>query len=163
MEINIRRSEKSDIEAIKVMFEQYSCYAGTLQLPFPSLDKWLQRMSDLPDGLYSLVAEVEGKVVGQLSLFAMDNPRRKHVANLGMAVADGYQGKGVGNKLLAGAVDLASNWLAIKRIELEVYTDNPAGIALYQKHGFEIEGTAKAYAFRDGEYVDAHLMARVTP
>ena len=160
MEIQIRRSEKSDIEAIKAIYQQHLCYAGTLQLPFPSLDKWLQFLGNLPADFYSLVAEVDGEIVGQLGMKIEDNPRRRHVANIGMAVSENFQSKGVGSKLLTGAVELATNWLAIKRIELEVYTDNKAGIALYQKHGFEIEGTAKGYAFRDGNYVDAHLMAR---
>ena len=43
----------------------------------------------------------------------------------------------------------------------EVYTDNAAAIHLYEKFGFVIEGTKRKYAFRDGEYVDAHVMARV--
>lgn len=38
---------------------------------------------------------------------------------------------------------------------------NAMGIALYQKFAFEIEGTHRRYAFRDGEYVDAYSMARV--
>jgi L-phenylalanine/L-methionine N-acetyltransferase len=47
------------------------------------------------------------------------------------------------------------------RVELSVYTDNAAGIALYEKFGFEIEGTHHRYAFRNGEYVDAYSMARI--
>jgi ribosomal protein S18 acetylase RimI-like enzyme len=38
---------------------------------------------------------------------------------------------------------------------------NEIGIALYEKFGFEIEGTHRRYAFRDGEYADAYSMARV--
>jgi putative acetyltransferase len=58
-------------------------------------------------------------------------------------------------------LDLADNWLDLTRIELSVYTDNAAGIVLYEKFGFEIEGTHRRYAFRNGEYVDAYSMARV--
>ena len=49
----------------------------------------------------------------------------------------------------------------VSRIEIEVYTENQAAIGLYEKHGFVIEGTCRNYAFRNGQYVDAHLMARV--
>jgi L-amino acid N-acyltransferase YncA len=35
------------------------------------------------------------------------------------------------------------------------------GIALYKKFGFEVEGTHRRLAFRDGEYVDAYSMARL--
>ncbi len=78
-----------------------------------------------------------------------------------MAVRDDWQGKGVGTALMGAALDLADNWLDLTRVELTVYTDNAAGIALYEKFGFEIEGTHRRYAFRNGEYVDAYSMARL--
>jgi len=162
MDIIIRHSEHSDIAEIKAIYQQKSCYAGTLQLPFPSVDKWQKRFEQADNNFYSLVAEVDGEIVGQIGLDHFSNPRRRHVANLGMAVSENNQGQGVGDKLLSAMLDLANNWLAITRIELEVYTDNPAAIKLYQSKGFEIEGTAKAYAFRNGKYVDSHLMAKVS-
>ncbi|WP_020583626.1 GNAT family N-acetyltransferase [Endozoicomonas elysicola] len=71
------------------------------------------------------------------------------------------QGQGIGSQLLEAAIELAEHWLAITRIELEVYTDNEAAVALYRKFGFEVEGTARGYAFRNGELADVYLMARV--
>jgi putative acetyltransferase len=47
--------------------------------------------------------------------------------------------------------------------ELTVYTDNAAAVALYRKFGFGIEGTARGYALRRGEYVGAFMMARHAP
>ena len=41
-------------------------------------------------------------------------------------------------------------------------TRNAIGVALYEKFGFQIEGTHYMYAFLDGEYVDAYSMARIT-
>jgi L-phenylalanine/L-methionine N-acetyltransferase len=38
-----------------------------------------------------------------------------------------------------------------------------AGVALYVKFGFEIEGTHRRYAFREGRYVDAYSMACLIP
>ncbi len=78
-----------------------------------------------------------------------------------MAVRDDWQGKGVGTALMEAALDLADNWLNLTRIELRVYVDNAAAIALYEKFGFEVEGTHRRLAFRDGEYVDSYSMARV--
>jgi putative acetyltransferase len=40
-------------------------------------------------------------------------------------------------------------------------TDNAAGIALYKKFDFVIEGTHSDFAFRNGQYVDAYAMARL--
>ncbi|MGZ9712560.1 GNAT family N-acetyltransferase [Glaciimonas sp. GNP009] len=160
-EIYIRRCEASDAEAIKKIYECPQAYAGTLQLPFPSVDTWEKRLSSLHQEWYSLVAEIDGEVVGQLGLDANQRPRRKHVAYVGIGVKDSYQGQGVGSKLLAAALDLADNWLNISRIELTVFIDNDAAIALYKKHGFVIEGEAAKYAFRNGEYMNAYHMARL--
>ncbi|MNJ79511.1 putative acetyltransferase YhhY [compost metagenome] len=57
-------------------------------------------------------------------------------------------------------IDLCDKWADIERIELTVFTDNQAAIALYRKFGFEIEGTSRAYAVRDGVLVDSYHMAR---
>jgi putative acetyltransferase len=64
---------------------------------------------------------------------------------------------------MEAALDLADNWLNLTRIELRVYVDNAAAITLYEKFGFEVEGTHRRLAFRDGEYVDAYSMARLKP
>ena len=100
-------------------------------------------------------------MVGELGLGVSTNPRTRHTGNIGMAVHDDWQGKGIGMALMEAALDLADNWLNLTRIELRVYTDNAAAIALYEKFEFEVEGTQRRLAFRDGEYIDAYSMARL--
>ena len=46
---------------------------------------------------------------------------------------------------------------------MAVYVDNAPAIRLYQKFGFEAEGTLRGYAFRAGQYVDSFFMARLRP
>ena len=48
-------------------------------------------------------------------------------------------------------------------MELSVYTDNARAIGLYKKFGFEIEGTMRGYAMRDGQFTDTHAMVRFHP
>lgn len=160
-EIKIRHSDSNDIQAIRDIYSGNVAYSGTLQLPFPSLAAWESRLGNLPQGVYSLVAEIEGELVGQIGLHVEQNQRRKHVAGFGMAVKDTFQGKGAGTKLLSAVIDLAENWLNIQRLELTVYTDNEAAIGLYRKHGFNIEGESPKFAFRNGEFVSVYYMARV--
>lgn len=162
MNIKIRAAEPGDYEAIRETMAQPIAYAGTLQLPLPSAEMWQKRLADFPAGEHLLMAEVDGKVVGNLALQGMAKSRRRaHAASIGMAVHDAYHGKGVGSALMTAALDLADNWLQFTRIELTVYTDNVAALALYKKFGFEIEGTHKHYAFRNGVNVDAYVMARL--
>jgi putative acetyltransferase len=62
---------------------------------------------------------------------------------------------------MQAAIDLADNWINLTRLELEVYTDNEPAIRLYKKFGFTIEGTLLGFAYRDGQYVDTYMMARL--
>ena len=163
-DILIRSAEPDDYRAF---YEIYSCpraYEGTLQLPYPSAELWRKRLIEPPEGTYHLVAVVDGKVVGSLGLHTNPNrPRRRHSATFGMGVHDDWQGKGVGTALLAACIDLADNWLNIMRLYLEVYTDNEPAIRLYEKFGFEREGTLRKDAFRNGQFVDSYIMARLKP
>jgi putative acetyltransferase len=101
------------------------------------------------------------EVLGQLGLCVEPAPRRRHVANIGMGVRSHARRLGVGSALMSAAIGFAEQWLGIRRIELTVYTDNDPAIALYQKFGFGIEGTARQYAFRNGVFVDVHAMSRL--
>ena len=74
---------------------------------------------------------------------------------------DEWQGKGVGSALVEAAVDLADSWLNLSRLALSVFVDNEPGLRLYKKFGFEIEGRMKQAVFRDGQYIDIYLMARI--
>ncbi|QFT09933.1 GNAT family N-acetyltransferase [Vibrio sp. THAF190c] len=163
MEIQVRRTEPSDARSVKEIYECPNAFRGTLQLPHPSLDLWEKRLTHVPEHVYSYVALYQGEVIGNLGLEVCVNPRRRHVASLGMGVKDNFAGKGVGSALLQTAVELCDNWINIKRLELTVYTDNEQAINLYKKFGFQIEGESAAFAFRDGEYVAAYHMARIQP
>src|SRR5512139_2009064 len=159
MPITVRRVEPGDYEAVHKIFCGPRVIWGTSQMPHPSAEMWRKRLAEPPDGLYSLVACVDGEVVGQLGLHTSpDRPRRRHAGQIGMAVRDDWQGKGVGTALMQAAIDLADKWVNLSRLELEVYTDNEPAIKLYQKFGFTIEGTSINYAFRDGQFVDVYLM-----
>jgi len=159
-QVVVRHAEIYDAEALHEIYSQPALYRDTLQLPHPTLKKWQTRTADLPAGHYSLVACIKEKVTGQLTLMVDPSPRRSHVATFGMGVSEHYQGRGVASALMQEMVNLCDNWLRIERIELTVYTDNAAALALYRKFGFEVEGTGKRFALRDGQYVDAYFMAR---
>ena len=160
--IHVRRAELRDAEALQATFASPDAIAGTLQLPYPGVDMWRKRLAEWPAEDFLLVAEADGEVVGNAGLHsASKSPRRRHAGSLGMSVRDDWQGKGVGTALMAAIVDLADNWMGYRRLELTVYTDNEAAIALYRKFGFEVEGTLREYALRNGLYVDAYTMARL--
>ena len=164
MTITIRRTEPSDYQAVQRIFAGPRVSRGTLQVPFPSAEEWRKRLAEPAEGFFGLVACFEDDAVGMLGIHTFPNqPRRRHVGQLGMAVGDDYQGQGIGTALVEAAIDLADNWLNLRRLELEVFVDNETAIRLYEKLGFTIEGTLVDFAFRNGEYVDSHVMARLRP
>jgi L-phenylalanine/L-methionine N-acetyltransferase len=130
-------------------------------MPYQTLAETQERLLKAQDGAYRLVAEFDDLVVAAGALHLVGTARRRHVGQIGMMVHDEFQGRGVGTALLDGLLDLADNWLNLHRVELDVYVDNVAGIHLYKSRGFVIEGTRADYAFRDGRYVNAHVMGRV--
>ena len=161
-DITIRRATADDAPALVRVFSGPRALRGTLQIPYTSEEARRKRLIDLPEGSYPLVAEIAGEVVGQLTLHTNPTrPRRRHAGALGIAVRDDWQGKGVGTALMAACIDLADNWLNLRRLELEVFTDNETAIRLYKKFGFEIEGTLRQHALRDGQYADTYMMARL--
>jgi putative acetyltransferase len=159
-EVHVRAAEPADAEAIHELFSQPKAMANTLQLPLRSVEE-RQRYAQNQPGSHRVVAVIDGRVVGNLGLTVEQAPRRCDVGHIGMAVHDDFHNRGVGSALMAAMIDLADNWLGLRRIELTVYTDNLAAVHLYDKFGFQIEGTGRKYARRAGEYVDAYYMARM--
>jgi L-phenylalanine/L-methionine N-acetyltransferase len=127
--IVVRHAEPEDYRELQRIYSGRRAVAGTLQLPLQSEEKLRKRLSEMPEGTHHLVACVDGEVVGELGLGVSTNPRTRHTGNIGMAVHDDWQGKGIGTALMEAALDLADNWLNLTRIELRVYVDNAPAVA----------------------------------
>lgn len=158
--MKVRHSEPQDIPAIRAIYAEPTVQASTLQLPYPSLELWENRLVNPNLNFHSLVAVSDERVLGHLGIHIFEAPRRRHAANIGLGVSESARRRGVASALLDAAIDLCERWAGIRRIELETYTDNIPAIALFKSKGFVVEGTARGYALRDGCYADAHLMAR---
>ncbi len=167
MAITIRRAAVKDAAAFARIMGDPAVYPQLMQLPYPDDDMWHTRLAESaqPGKLdLLLVAERDGEVVGHAGMHPVGSAlRRRHAMMLGISVASACRGQGIGSALMQALCDYADRWGQVLRLELTVYTDNAAAIALYRKFGFEIEGTHRAYALRDGVYVDAHAMARLHP
>ena len=104
------------------------------------------------------VAEVPEGLVGRLSVARDPHPASFHVADLGLMVAASHRRRGIGRSLLQRAADWARG-NAVAKLELHVFPDNEPALALYESFGFVREGYRRNHYRRDGEYVDAVLMA----
>ena len=167
MAVTIRRATVKDAAAYARIMAEADVFANLLQMPYADEEAWRQRLSEStaagrPD--VGLVAEIDGEVVATAGMHPVGAAlRRKHAMALGISVSRLAQGKGVGTALMEALCAYADNWAGVLRIELTVFDDNERAIALYRKFGFEIEGTHRAYAMRDGRYVTVLSMARLHP
>ncbi len=162
--LQIRRAEPDDSSAIYEIFNSPKVFESTLQLPYPSRERWRRRLAEPGEGTHDLVAVASDRVVGMVTVHTFPNtPRRRHVGTIDIAVHGEWQGKGVGKALMRAGIELADNWLNLTRLELEVYTDNESAVRLYERLGFEREGTLRQHAFRGGQYVNSYVMARLHP
>lgn len=83
-------------------------------------------------------------------------------AVLHIMVAPGEtRGKGVGTFSVQRIVEHAFFDMGLSRIELEVLEENTRARHLYEKLGFEYEGSRRAAVFKNGKYVDLLIMAKL--
>ncbi len=164
LDFTIRPIKIEDAPYINEMRRMDGVRENTLGIISERLIKSEDFIKGLSENEHMLVAEVEEngmkKVVGVIGLHVSRNPRLRHSADIGIMVNTDYQGKGIGTALFKKIIDIADNWLMLVRLELTVFVDNYKALKLYQSLGFQIEGTKKYSAIRNGVYADEYLMAR---
>jgi ribosomal protein S18 acetylase RimI-like enzyme len=160
-DVSVRLLQADDVDATMAMFATVvdeEIWLGTE----PGFDRsarqerWLASIDD-PAHLALVAVGPQGEIVGNASLSCAPYG----VADLGMAVADGWRGRGVGAALLDHLVEAAPG-LGAHKVALEVWPHNVAAIGLYRSRGFEVEGRKRRHYRRaDGELWDAILMGLV--
>ena len=165
LEFTVRPAEPSDAEPLTRLAEAVSAepegWLISADGEWRSVGeerRYLKAVRRYPHAAVIVAVRGDGTLVGRLSLARDAHPASAHVADLGLMVAKGARGVGVGRALLDAAVEWArAN--GVRKLELHVFPWNEPAIRLYDRFGFEREGYRKAHYRRAGEYVDAILMA----
>lgn len=98
----------------------------------------------------TLVAVADDVIVGELTV----HPSWMGFGEVGMMVASGWRGRGVGTALVAAAERWAREH-GLHKLALSVFPHNQAAIALYRKCGFIEEGRLVRHVRRaDGQLWD---------
>jgi RimJ/RimL family protein N-acetyltransferase len=104
-----------------------------------------------------LIAVLNDKIIGNLSISNIDRARIKHSAELSITVLKNYWNQGVASNLMAEFIQ----WLKttnLTKINLTVKEDNIYAIKLYEKFGFVKEGVITREFFIDGKYYNSIFM-----
>jgi putative acetyltransferase len=158
----VRGVEERDHAGVHELLTSTWVIEGTMRVPFARRSDTAERLAPRP-GVHHLVAELDGEVAGFLELVTHPaEARHRHAGEINLVCTSAkFARQGIGRRLMESAISLADDWLGLRRLGLIVFADNPGACALYEQLGFRHEGMLRDYVYKRGEYVDAHVMARV--
>jgi RimJ/RimL family protein N-acetyltransferase len=117
----------------------------------------IEELSNVKNGLF-LIAEIGGRIIGNLTFRLGKRPKTAHVGEFGIVVHKNYWGLGIGQLLIEQLIQWARKNRNVRKINLKVRIDNQRGIVLYQKMGFEQEGILKREFYSNGIFFDELTM-----
>jgi RimJ/RimL family protein N-acetyltransferase len=122
--------------------------------------RWLRAVSNgLDPSRLTFAIELggSGRLIGVTNLTRID--RRVGTAYFGVAIGEkDCWGQGYGREVLALVLRRAVG-LGLRKVLLEVASDNARAIALYRRAGFETEGLLRRQLRRGDGFVDVLIMA----
>lgn len=164
--IDFRKPRPSDWPALISAIERINTETEFLGKPGYARH-WADRVKQQVSGGHAnasavyIVATSGSEIIGYLGAFTGGLMRtRSGVFVRHIGVRQTYRGQGIGTGLFASALSWAQGRRA-HRLELRVDEDNAAGLALYQKIGFRIEGRISDAIWRGGGWKDQYWMGLV--
>jgi RimJ/RimL family protein N-acetyltransferase len=107
---------------------------------------------------------IDDEVVGGIGVERGDAQRIAvcdHCAEIGYGLGESFWGRGIISEAAAAMTEWAFAELGLVRLHAAVYARNPASARVLEKVGYTFEGRLHARYFRDGEYIDGLLYAKV--
>ncbi len=111
------------------------------------------------EGSIYLVAEKNGKLLGDIVFSNGTKNRNKHQGEFALGIIPSFRSMGVANALLETMIEWANEHPMIKKVKLRVAVQNYNAIHLYRNLGFMEEGRLiKDLRTDDGEFMDMIAM-----
>lgn len=138
-------------EAIQRWCRQYTVISE------PSQKRWLERIEvDDSIKMFGVVEKGTRADVGTCGLTSIDRVNQR--AEFSLYIAPEYQRKGYGLEALRTLVHHGFYAFNLVRIWGEVFDGNLA-IEMFKKVGFQKEGTLRSSYFREGRFIDSHIVS----
>jgi RimJ/RimL family protein N-acetyltransferase len=100
------------------------------------IDHWVDNIDY--SRVFPLVAEAEGRIVGDATLHMRKVGWKRHLGNVRVVVARDFQGRGLGTLLINEIVDLAGEF-GLEKLVAEVHFQARGALALFKHAGFSIK------------------------
>jgi RimJ/RimL family protein N-acetyltransferase len=120
--------------------------------------EFIEHVSRSPNDVGLLiVVRATDRPIGTCGLMRIDWVTRQ--AGFGIGIGEPREwGKGYGSEATRLMTGYAFESLNLNRVWLEVYAGHDTARRAYEKAGFRLEGTQRQAAFKEGRYLDVHLM-----
>ncbi len=144
--LTIRPANPDDAAALIAIKKQYIEGSDTIPLLVTEYKNSLEEEMALIERLNTsensilLLAEQDGKIIGNIDLMGSNRSRTKHTAMLGIGLVLESRNRGIGSIMMKVAVDWAKQNPVLELLWLDTYSSNLMGITLYQKMGFKAAG-----------------------
>ncbi len=157
--------KKEDMPSLYKWFlniEFLSTYDYVLPIPMSKekVDKMISDYKEENNSIVFAIRKTEGNIIGIAGYD--DIIKDNMVATLFIGIGDeNYLGKGFGKEAMLELLNFGFNTLNLYRIQLNVISFNIPAIKLYEKVGFQKEGTMKEFVLRNGQRYDLYMYAKL--
>jgi GNAT superfamily N-acetyltransferase len=100
------------------------------------IDNWVQHIDY--HRVFPLLAEVDGKIVGDATLHMRRTGWKRHLGNIRVTVAEEFQGRGLGTLLINEIAELAVEF-GLEKLISEIYFNAPGAITAFKNAGFVVK------------------------
>lgn len=159
--IGLRRPEPKDVEAMYQYRNDPEIVSalGVFSKGFArnDLTEWIEFHRKNAEDLVWSIADSEDNCIGHCGLYKINS--RTGVALLGICIGQhAFRGKGIGKAVIGSVLDYAFEQMNLRKIRAEVMATNRVALHLLEKIGFNSEGILREAKYRNGQYIDFHML-----
>jgi RimJ/RimL family protein N-acetyltransferase len=162
--VTVRKAGKSDAKAMLEYINTISSEShfltfgeGEFNMTIEQEENFIDNISKQNNALL-LVAEVQGRIVGNLNFSGGARPRIAHTGEFGVSVLKEFWGQGIGTELIKFLIEFSKQSGTVRKLNLRVRSDNHSAIHVYKKLGFIEEGVITREFLIRGSFYDSILM-----
>ena len=158
--VGLRAIEEADLPGLNALINDPYVVQHLDVVPFGQplarIREWWESTRAREDVAVFAIETLDGGPIGACSLEDF-NPGAR-LAWLGIWIGQPHWEQGYGTDAMRTLCRFAFRHMNLQRVSLAVLDTNPRARAVYEKIGFVHEGTLRRDRFRDGRYVDVHVM-----
>lgn len=119
---------------------------------------WLERRTAGPLDVLLIITNPNDEALMQGFIQLSDGNMTFQTAMLGICVMPQWHGKGIAADALSLTSNYASDVLGLRKLLLEVLSDNDRAVNFYRKHGFQDVGVRRRHFPWAGDWLDVLMM-----